>query len=328
MASLSAASLRVLNLIPKALNPSDRYKVDITTVPSIVPKDPSITMWNWVSHRDCDTKALEARPTRASASEKAKAGIGLSSSITDDTGDSFSLPRLPIWGRLIVAALLLPLIGVGSDRLTLAAASLSVAVGLAVAMYVIRRSLRQPNQISSVIKKSESLVHVVLVGMLIVLVSSPLTGLWLISVVSGSVWTGWASASLLAGDLLLVTGVTTWWGATRQLKSYWVNGIVIQTGQPLFTTGWYQVCRYPVYLGDTLTVTGGFLAFGGPLAALSIFAIAWYALRPRIAGEEGLLKETYGAGYLTYATEMQGHVIVPRWTWWARCLLTTWGASG
>lgn len=147
---------------------------------------------------------------------------------------------------------------------------------------------------------------------------------WWVTVALGTVSPWFVRGCLVLSDAFVITGVVTWWGASRQLGRYWVNGVVIQEGQPLLTTGWYRVCKHPVYLGELVTSSGAVLAIGGPISLLVYLAAATVNVWPRMREEHHLLLHTFGHEYERYTNLMGWHSLIPVPSVWMRCLLTTW----
>ncbi len=75
----------------------------------------------------------------------------------------------------------------------------------------------------------------------------------------------------------------------------------------LVTEGMFSVCRNPLYVGNMLIYTGGFLMFGNVRCLLAGVAFFWFLYECIIAAEEDFLRGKFGAAYDDYCRD------VPRW---------------
>jgi protein-S-isoprenylcysteine O-methyltransferase Ste14 len=75
--------------------------------------------------------------------------------------------------------------------------------------------------------------------------------------------------------------------------------VAIQPGHRLVTGGMYRVIRHPSYLGLFVNALGWGLAFRAGVGVL-IAVLMLLVVLARIAAEERLLQETFGAEYDAY----------------------------
>ena len=133
-------------------------------------------------------------------------------------------------------------------------------------------------------------------------------------------WVEWYRAWSMAGAGCSLISLSTLDGATRQLGTYWVNGIGLQPNQPLMTSGWYAVCRHPVYLGEILWILSANMIVGVPVLAVCWLFVIPVAFKGRIVREERFLSDQFGRQYANYVVEMGSHRIVPRLGAWMKAL--------
>lgn len=84
----------------------------------------------------------------------------------------------------------------------------------------------------------------------------------------------------------------------------------------LNTTGWYSVCRNPLYLGNYLIGLGIALAPHNPLMAAVYTSIFWLYYERIIAAEEGFLNRQFGEHYIQWARSTP--VFIPALQRWQR----------
>lgn len=111
----------------------------------------------------------------------------------------------------------------------------------------------------------------------------------------GRVW------MLVAGLVMVVTGVAfNIWGRIV-LKGAWANQIKIYEGHELLTRGPFAVVRHPLYASLILAFVGGSLVYANALAlglTLGVFVPMMYV---RARKEDALLAATFGTAFKEYA---------------------------
>ncbi|HVY14411.1 MAG TPA: isoprenylcysteine carboxylmethyltransferase family protein [Rhodopila sp.] len=95
--------------------------------------------------------------------------------------------------------------------------------------------------------------------------------------------------------LFLIGGALRLW-PVHALGHRFSGLVAIQPGHELLTTGIYSVIRHPSYLGLLVNAVGWSLAFRST-AGLVLTALIVPVLMARIAAEERLLKQQFGAPY-------------------------------
>lgn len=88
-----------------------------------------------------------------------------------------------------------------------------------------------------------------------------------------------------------------------------------QVADDLNTSGFYSLCRHPLYVGNFLLLLGPVLLVGSPWT-LVLFVLAFWMVYGRIVlVEETYLEEKYGDGYRDYASGTA--VFLPRFANWS-----------
>ena len=113
----------------------------------------------------------------------------------------------------------------------------------------------------------------------------------------------------LSGCLLALTGAALVLRSRAALGPAWSFVPRADPGTGLVTTGPYRFVRHPIYLGLALIAMGAALAFGSPLAFLTVMfgIVPTFAWRAR--AEEHLLRRILGEAYETY--QQRTKLIIP-----------------
>lgn len=102
-----------------------------------------------------------------------------------------------------------------------------------------------------------------------------------------------------AGVILSSTGLFLWIYAQEILARNWSANLKIQKAHALITAGPYRVMRHPIYSAMILWSLGvGLFTAHVLFAAFAAVVILWTP--PRIAKEEKMLIDHFGAEYLAY----------------------------
>ena len=108
------------------------------------------------------------------------------------------------------------------------------------------------------------------------------------------------SAQLAGFGLALVSAVFAAWGMWTLGRSYGIR-LDLLDGHALKTDGAFALVRHPMYLGIVVFHLGAALALESvPLLVLTVIVVVPFTLA-RIAAEEGVLREAFGARHVDYA---------------------------
>lgn len=93
------------------------------------------------------------------------------------------------------------------------------------------------------------------------------------------------------------------------IRSFVVAGTTPNPMQPrnateLVTSGAYSLSRNPMYVGDTVMLSGIAVWIGSVLSLVLIAAFVWYIDRFQIASEEKALTEIFGDRYAAYRSRV------------------------
>jgi len=92
-----------------------------------------------------------------------------------------------------------------------------------------------------------------------------------------------------------------------------------QVAESLNTTGWYSVCRNPLYLGNCLIGLGIAADLHDPVLVIAYGAIFWLYYERIIATEEQFLSGKFGEQYTSWAIETP--VFLPAFDRWKKPVL-------
>ena len=111
----------------------------------------------------------------------------------------------------------------------------------------------------------------------------------------------------IIGALLLLAGIGFDSAAMREMRRHRANILPHRAATALVTSGPFALSRNPIYLGNTLVLTGAALLFGSlwllPAAAAAAVAVTELAIRR----EEAHLAAQFGEAWKAYAER------TPRW---------------
>lgn len=125
-------------------------------------------------------------------------------------------------------------------------------------------------------------------------------------------WPGGAAWFVLAaiGLCLVCAGLALDIAAFRQFRKHRTSILPTRAASVLIVRGPFSMSRNPIYLGNTLTISGAGLLFGVawllPAALVAAFAVHKLA----IEREETHLEASFGAAWRDYAAR------TPRWLLW------------
>jgi protein-S-isoprenylcysteine O-methyltransferase Ste14 len=116
-------------------------------------------------------------------------------------------------------------------------------------------------------------------------------------------WLVWPESDRLRyiGLACTVLGMGIRVAGMAQLGALFSGFVVVQEEHHLITTGCYRWVRHPIYTGSLLAFAGLFLVFRSQLVLLA-FPLYLLGTLWRVADEERLLAETFGAEYAHYRT--------------------------
>ncbi len=77
---------------------------------------------------------------------------------------------------------------------------------------------------------------------------------------------------------------------------------VVQKADSLNQTGWYSVCRNPLYLGNFLIGFGFALALHAPSLLLAYLSVFWLYYERIVAAEESFLAQKFGRQYTAWVS--------------------------
>ena len=117
----------------------------------------------------------------------------------------------------------------------------------------------------------------------------------------GVLWPGGRLWPVVAGIVLIVTGVAVRAWSIASLGRFFQYQIEIQPGHRVVTTGPYRYVRHPSYTGVALCLAGFALASGDVLSLVAVAALGGIGLAVRIRAEEKQLTEALGAEYQAFA---------------------------
>lgn len=123
-------------------------------------------------------------------------------------------------------------------------------------------------------------------------------GPWLaLHVYSGTVWTFWCGAALVALGL----GFAIW--ARVHLGGNWSGTVTLKQDHNLTRTGPYRLVRHPIYTGILLAILGSAIAEAEWRGFVALVLIMLAFLR-KIAVEERFLVAEFGDVYARYRAEV------------------------
>ena len=103
------------------------------------------------------------------------------------------------------------------------------------------------------------------------------------------------------GLLLFVSGIVIRWAAILTLRKQFTVNVSIVTNHELIERGIYKHVRHPAYLGGSLAYVGFGLALQNWISIVVIFVPIQLSYIYRIAVEEKVLRDHFGAAYVEYA---------------------------
>lgn len=106
-----------------------------------------------------------------------------------------------------------------------------------------------------------------------------------------------------AGAVLLLTGLVLMVAAQLGMGASWRVGIDEDAKPGLVTSGLYQLCRNPIYLGMFTSLVGLMAVLPTWPTALTLLGV-FYAIRSQVFEEEEYLIKTYGDEYRDYAARI------------------------
>lgn len=104
----------------------------------------------------------------------------------------------------------------------------------------------------------------------------------------------------LTGSVLALLGPLLMFGAQLNLGASWRIGIEEGARPGLVTSGWYRICRNPIFLFLLLTFAGITLLLWNVVASVAYFGML-LGVRAQVFHEERWLRATYEGEYRRYA---------------------------
>ena len=117
----------------------------------------------------------------------------------------------------------------------------------------------------------------------------------------GVLWPGGRLWPVVAGIILMLTGIALRAWSIATLGRFFQYQITIQAGQRVVTGGPYRYVRHPSYTGIALVLLGFALASGDPYSLLATAVLGGLGLAVRIRAEERQLTDALGADYERFA---------------------------
>jgi protein-S-isoprenylcysteine O-methyltransferase Ste14 len=99
------------------------------------------------------------------------------------------------------------------------------------------------------------------------------------------------------GPLLVAAGLVLVVGSVLQMRARRTTFIPRATPAALVTTGFFRLCRNPIYLGDALILGGLILWWDVPLGLAVLAGFVWLISVRFIKGEEAVLRATFGTAF-------------------------------
>lgn len=112
------------------------------------------------------------------------------------------------------------------------------------------------------------------------------------------------------GAVLLAGGLTLDLATMLVMTRHKANILPHRAATALVTSGPFALTRNPIYLGNTIALTGAGLAFANPWFVPAALAAATAVTRLGIVREEAHLAARFGAEWQAYARR------TPRWLGW------------
>lgn len=103
------------------------------------------------------------------------------------------------------------------------------------------------------------------------------------------------------GPVLVVAGAVLVIGSVLQMTVQRTTFIPKSAPAALVTTGFFRLCRNPIYLGDALVLGGLILWWDVPLALPVLVAFIWVITTRFIKGEEAVLRAAFGPAFEDWA---------------------------
>lgn len=100
--------------------------------------------------------------------------------------------------------------------------------------------------------------------------------------------------------VIFMAGLGLRFSAVKQLGGFFTTNVAIQHEHALITDGLYRHIRHPAYTGLIIAFFGAGLAMGDFIALILLTIPLLFAINYRIAIEEKLLLNKFGAGYQDY----------------------------
>ncbi|KUF09010.1 methyltransferase family protein [Pseudoponticoccus marisrubri] len=113
----------------------------------------------------------------------------------------------------------------------------------------------------------------------------------------GPVWADLLGGMLVGGGLLLIAL------ALFEMRRHRTTVIPHQEADRLVTSGIFKRSRNPIYLGDSLILTGMILYWDAVLALPLVPILVWILEKRFIEPEEARLRRKFVAGFTRYAQE-------------------------
>lgn len=117
----------------------------------------------------------------------------------------------------------------------------------------------------------------------------------------GLPWPGGLLWPVVAGIVLIVTGILLRAWSIATLGRFFQYMIRVQPGHRVVTGGPYRYVRHPSYTGLALVLAGIALASGDVWSLLAVAILVGAGLAVRIRAEEGQLTQALGAEYEQFA---------------------------
>jgi protein-S-isoprenylcysteine O-methyltransferase Ste14 len=115
------------------------------------------------------------------------------------------------------------------------------------------------------------------------------------------------TAVRIIGALLLLAGIGLDVAAMREMRRHRANILPHRAATALVTSGPFALSRNPIYLGNTLVLTGAALLFSSLWLLLAAAAAAWAVTALAIRREEAHLAAQFGDAWTAYTER------TPRW---------------
>jgi protein-S-isoprenylcysteine O-methyltransferase Ste14 len=106
----------------------------------------------------------------------------------------------------------------------------------------------------------------------------------------------------LAGPVLVAAGLVLVVGAALQMRALNTSFIPRQKPSTLVTTGFFRLCRNPIYLGDALILFGVILWRDAPIGLPVLAAFLWIITTRFILAEEAVLRRSFGPAFEAWAS--------------------------